>query len=292
MNLVVGGTGLLGSAVCLKLTQVGKPVRALVRDLNSDKAQALAAAGVNLVRGDLKDPASLHRAAADVTTVVCTASSTFSRREGDSIESVDHLGVQSLIDAAEQGGAKRFIFVSYDSGDDDSPLSRAKQEAEARLKASKLEWTILQPGLFCEVWLSPALGFDVREGKVRIYGDGDRNVSYIAVEDVANAVVACVDNAKANRQVYTFGGPAPASQLDAVRTFERVTGRTLAIERMTVEAIKAARAKATDPLTKSFYSLMQHAAEGFPSDPRALTAIGVKGQTLEQWVQANPGNRT
>lgn len=289
MNLVVGSTGLLGSAVCLKLAKAGKPVLGLVRDLNSEKARTLAAAGVNLVPGDLKDPASLRRAAADVTTVICTASCTFSRREGDSIESVDHLGVQSLIDAAEQCGVKRFIFVSFESGDDDSPLARAKQDAEARLKGSKLEWTILQPGLFCEVWLSPALGFDVREGKVRIYGEGDRNVSYVAVEDVANAVVACVDNPKATRQVYTFGGPAATSQLDAVRTFERVTGRKLTIERMTIEAIKAARAKATDPLTKSFYSLMQHAAEGFPSDPRALTAMGVKGQTLEQWVRAKSG---
>lgn len=286
MNLVVGSTGLLGSAVCLKLAKAGKPVLGMVRDLNSEKARALAGAGVNLIAGDLKDPASLRRAAADAETIVCTASSTLSRREGDSIESVDHVGVQSLIDAAEQCGVKRFIFVSYESGNDDSPLSRAKQEAEARLKHSKLDWTILQPGLFCEVWLSPALGFDANEGKVRIYGEGDRNVSYIAVDDVANAIVACVDNPKASRQVFVLGGPTPTSQLDAVHTFERATGRTFTIERMTIEAIKAARAKATDPLTKSFYSLMQHAAEGFPTDPRALTQLGVKARSLEEWVQS------
>lgn len=290
MNLVVGCTGLLGSAVCLKLAKAGKPVRGLVRDMNSDKARALAAAGVNLVPGDLKDPTSLRRAAADVSTIICTASCTFSRREGDCIESVDHIGVQSLIEAAEQSGAQRFIFVSFESGHDDSPLARAKQEAEARLKRSKLEWTILQPGLFCEVWLSPALGFDATAGKVRIYGQGDRNVSYIAVDDVANAVVACVDNPAASRRVFVFGGPTPTTQLDAVHAFEHVTGRKFTIERMTIDAIQAARAKETDPLMKSFYSLMQHAAEGFPSDPRTLTQLGVKPQTLEQWVRSKTGN--
>lgn len=290
MNLVVGSTGLLGTAVCEKLAKAGKPVSGMVRDLTSDKARQLSAAGVHLVLGDLKDSASVRRAVAGVHTVICTASSTFSRREGDSIETVDHRGILSLIDAAAQGGAKAFIFVSFDSGKDDAPLSQAKQEAERRLKASKLNWTILQPALFAEIWLSPALGFDAKAAKARIYGEGDQNVSYVAVDDVAKVVVASVDNPAAARQVYKFGGPTPTSQLDAVHAFERVTGRTFAIEHMPLEAIKSARAKEADPMMKSFYSLMQHAAEGFPTDPRVLMKLGVNAQTLDDWIRSKVGN--
>lgn len=276
MNLVVGSTGLLGTSICLKLAQAGKPVSGLVRDLAGEKAKQLSSAGVHLVLGDLKDRASLRRAVAGAHTVICTASSTFSRREGDSIETVDHLGVLALIEAADHGGVKAFVYVSFDTGGDDSPLSRAKQEAEARLKTTKLAWTILQPALFAEVWLSPALGFDASAGKARIYGDGDRNVSYIAVDDVAKAVVACVDNPAAARRTYTFGGPTPTSQLDAVHAYERITGRTFAVEHMPLAAIKDARLKESDPMMKSFYGLMQHVAEGFPTDPSTLAKLGVQ----------------
>ena len=290
MNLVVGSTGLLGSTICLQLAKAGKPVSGLVRDTSSEKAKKLSAAGVHLVLGDLKDAGSLERAVAGVHTVICTASSTFSRREGDSIETVDHLGVLSLIAAAERGGVRSFVFVSFDAGNDDSPLSRAKHDAEERLKASKLNWTILQPALFCEVWLSPALGFDAAGGKAVIYGAGDRNVGYIAVEDVAKTVVACIGNASASRQVFTFGGPVAASQLDAVHTYERVTGRKFAIERMPLDVITQSRRSESDPMKKSFFSLMQHVAEGFRTDPNVLTKLGVRAQTLEDWVRTKVGN--
>jgi len=96
MILIVGSTGLVGSAVTTKLSAGGKPVTALVRDPASEKARALAAAGAKLVVGDLKDRSSLEKALAGVDTVICTASSTISRREGDSLDTVDNKGVQSL----------------------------------------------------------------------------------------------------------------------------------------------------------------------------------------------------
>lgn len=56
MILVVGSTGLLGTAVTKKLAAAGQPVTALVRNAGGDKARALRAAGAKLVTGDLKDP--------------------------------------------------------------------------------------------------------------------------------------------------------------------------------------------------------------------------------------------
>ena len=96
MILIVGSTGLVGSAVTTKLSAGGKPVTAVVRDPASEKARALAASGAKLVVGDLKDRSSLEKALAGVDTVICTASSTISRREGDSLDTVDNKGVQSL----------------------------------------------------------------------------------------------------------------------------------------------------------------------------------------------------
>jgi len=172
MILIVGSTGFLGNAVTKKLA-AGQPVTALVRDADSDKARALQAAGARLVTGDLKDRASLEKALAGVDTVICTASSTLSRREGDSLDTVDNKGVQTLIDVAERKGARRFIFVSFSRNITvDAPLARFKRAAEKRLESSKLDYTILLPTYLADVWLTPAVGFDVAGGKVRVYGDG------------------------------------------------------------------------------------------------------------------------
>lgn len=288
MILIVGSTGYLGSSVSRKLAAAGQPVTGLVRDPAADKAKALAGAGVKLVTGDLKAPRTLDGAFAGVRTVICTASATLSRRDGDSIESVDHQGVQSLITAAGKAGVRDFIFVSFDSAGRTYPLAQAKQAAEQRLRNSTLNWTILQPACFCEVWLSPAVGFDVAGGKVRIYGEGDKPVNYIALDDVAKATVASVDNRAASRKTFRFGGATPASQLEAVRLFEQATGRKFTLERMSVAEIKAAQAGATDPITASFLGLFEQVATGgFGVDSDWQTALGVRPQTLREWIQGN-----
>src|SRR5688500_17795240 len=98
MILVVGATGLLGSEVCSGLAAAGKPFRALVRP-TSDKTKVaqLQNLGAEIAPGDLKDPSSLRAACKGVNAVISTASSTLSRQEGDSIQTVDLEGQLSLI---------------------------------------------------------------------------------------------------------------------------------------------------------------------------------------------------
>jgi uncharacterized protein YbjT (DUF2867 family) len=288
--LVAGSTGHLGSAVTTSLAGPGRPVAALVRDASSDKARALEAAGAKLVRGDLKDRASVEQALEGVDTVVCTVSSTLSRREGDSLETVDGRGVQSLIDAAEARGARRFIFVSFSRNiAADFPLAKFKRAAEKRLESSKLDYLILLPSYFAETWLSPAVGFDVAGGRVRVYGDGRAKVSYVALADVARAVVACVQSAKTSRRAIPVGGARPYSQLEAVALVERATGRKLQREHMTVDQIKAARAAASDSLQASFLGLFEALAHGDEVPPEGTRPLGVQPASLEDWVRRTFG---
>lgn len=60
--LVTGATGNQGGATARRLLAGGRPVRALVRDSAAPAAAALAAAGAELVRGDLDNLASLAQA--------------------------------------------------------------------------------------------------------------------------------------------------------------------------------------------------------------------------------------
>ena len=60
--LVVGATGRQGGAVARHLLDTEFRVRALVRDSQKPRARALAESGIELVKGDLDDLASLERA--------------------------------------------------------------------------------------------------------------------------------------------------------------------------------------------------------------------------------------
>ena len=64
------------------------------------KVQALEKMGVETVVGDIKDGSSLNNACKGVSAVISTVSSTLSRQEGDSIESVDNKGQKNVVDAA------------------------------------------------------------------------------------------------------------------------------------------------------------------------------------------------
>jgi NADH dehydrogenase len=225
-TLVVGATGLVGSEVCSRLREAGHRVRALVRRTSDPaKRQALEHRGVELVYGDLKDPASLTPACAGIDAVISTASSTLSRQPGDDIDSVDDQGQLALVRAAREAGVSHLVFMSFrDNPQIQYPLTRAKRAAERALIESGMNYTILQASYFMEVWLSPALGFDVANRKVRLLGDGTAPVSYVSYRDVAHAAAAAIDQPLARNAVIEFGGPDALSQRDVIRMIEAAGG--------------------------------------------------------------------
>src|SRR5256885_5246924 len=154
MILVVGATGLLGGEICRLLAQGGTPVRALVRGTaDLDRVAHLKGLGADLVRGDLKDRRSLDAACRGANAVISTASSTRSRQEGDSIESVDRQGQLSLVDAAAAAGGKHVVLISFPSGQADFPLPCAKPPVEGPLRESGMGYTILHATSFTQSWV-------------------------------------------------------------------------------------------------------------------------------------------
>ena len=274
-TLLVGATGLLGPEICQRLTAAGHHVRALVRP-TSDRAKraALKALGVELVEGDLKDAASLARACAGIQAVISTASSTLSRQQGDSIETVDHHGQLALVEAARHAGVARFVFVSFrENPDVQFPLTIAKRAVELALESSGMTYTILQASYFMEVWLTPALGFDVVNRKVTVYGDGNQLVNWISYRDVARAAAAAVSADTARNMVIPVGGPDALSPRDVVRMFEEAGSGAIAIECVPAAALEAQLNAATDSLQKTFAGLMLQYASGDAIDTTTASLL-------------------
>lgn len=290
MTLVVGATGLLGSEICRLLAARSKPFRALVRPTSDNsKVAQLQSLGAEIARGDLKDRSSLEAACKGVNAVISTASSTLSRQEGDSIQTVDLEGQLNLIDAAKGADVSQFILVSFPPSANDFPLQDAKRAAEEHLKHSGLNYTILQPSVFMEVWLSPVLGFDAANAKAHIYGSGQNKISWISYKDVAKFATESLDNPAARNAVIELGGPESLSPLEVVRIFEQVQGRSFEVQYVPDEALLAQKKAATDPLQESFAGLMLYYSAGNVIDMRkTLQEFPVQLTTVKDYAQKSP----
>ena len=290
MVLVVGATGLVGTEICRQLVGEGTRVRGLVRPGSShEKVDALRDMGVELAVGDLRDGASLEAACAGETAVVTTVSSMpFAYEAGvNDIATTDLEGTKRLIDAARNAGVDRFIYTSFSKNIDlDMPLGNAKRAVEDHLKASGLSYTILRPSYFMEVWLSPAVGFDAANGTATIYGDGTAPISWIALGDVATFAALSVTATSAVNATLEIGGPEAISPSQVVRTFERVGGRPFETQHVPDDSLAAQAAAATDPMARSFSTLMRCYARGdaIPMDG-VLEGIPVRLTSIEEYAE-------
>ena len=147
--LVVGASGALGRPTIKALLARGIAVRGVCR--HPEAAADLAAAGAEIVAGDLADRASIERALAGTTRVLAAAHGLLGRGRWRS-EAVDDAGHRDLIDAARAAGVERFVYTSASMAAPDHPIdfARTKYSIEQALAQSALTYAILRPTAFME----------------------------------------------------------------------------------------------------------------------------------------------
>jgi hopanoid-associated sugar epimerase len=111
ITLVTGATGHLGANLVRALLSQGHKVRALVRR-NADQS-ALRGLDLEIVEGDLGDPASLERAVQGVTRLFHTAAMV-SIKSGDreDLMRINVEGTRALMDAALNAGVQKVVHTS------------------------------------------------------------------------------------------------------------------------------------------------------------------------------------
>jgi uncharacterized protein YbjT (DUF2867 family) len=227
MILLCGGTGLLGSRIAQRLADRSLGFRALVRP--GTDASDLERLGAEIARGDLRDAATLPAAVAGVQTVITTANA-ISRVLGGktdlTLHDVDDRGNANLVRAADEAGVERFVFLSFPAAilAASTPFSDAKLATERRLRDSSMHEVIVRPDAYQEVQLSPLAGFDWPNRSVTIFGKGDAPAAYVAVDDVAEAVVRLAIASDPPRLV-EFGGPEAMTRNQAADALERSLAR-------------------------------------------------------------------
>jgi NADH dehydrogenase len=252
MNLVVGATGQLGTAVVRKLAAARQPVRAFVR--RTSRYHHLEVDGVELAFGDLRDPASIDVACQGADVVIATAN-TVVPEGAYSFEAVEGKGYQDLIASCVKHKVKQFIYISVPvtPRDDEVPNSRYKRLNEERLKKSGLNYTIFRSSLFMDCWFAfigstiPGRGAEAatihrRYGFLNTFMKGVGNLiegpgvalipgnakvrhAFISMEDVATYMVNAIGHPQAQKAIIEIGGPEILGWNQVADMYGNVLGR-------------------------------------------------------------------
>ena len=205
MILLAGGTGHLGGPLARLLAARHMNVRILSR--NPARAPGSGPEGVEIVAGDVRVISSLNAALAGVETVISAV--TGFGPGGNGPRKVDLEGNLNLMDASVAAGVRHFILVSIHGASAIHPMElyRAKFAAEERLRASGLEWTIVRPTVFKELWAGIIGDPLLKAGTATVFGRGDNPINFVSVEDVARAVEQSVVDPSLRGRTIEVGGP-------------------------------------------------------------------------------------
>jgi len=224
MIMIAGGTGRLGTQLVQLLTARGFKVRILTRE--PERARHLQSDLVEIIKGDVRDPAAVQRAVTGAQTVI-SAIHGLDGTGTDNPRTVDWQGNSNLIKAAQAAGTEHFILVSVHGAAPDHPteLLRMKYMAEQELRASKLAWTIIQPTACMELWAQVIGEPLLKSGKTMVFGRGDNPMNFVSVSDVARFVQLAVIDPALRGKVVEVGGPQNMSMNQFAQTFQSVAGK-------------------------------------------------------------------
>ncbi len=224
MILIAGGTGRLGSVLAARLSGRGLAVRVLTRV--PARASHLAALGIEVVTGDVRDRASLALAV-DGADVVVSAIQGFTGPRGTSPATIDYQGNVNLIDAARSAGAQ-VVLMSVVGAAADSPMElfRMKHAAEQHLQAGNGPWTIVRATAFLELWIDVLAKTAARSGRPVVFGHGDNPINFVSVTDVADLLEQAVTDPATRGRIIEIGGPDNLSFNQLAAAIQQAGGRS------------------------------------------------------------------
>ncbi|MGC2798602.1 MAG: SDR family oxidoreductase [Mycobacterium sp.] len=208
--VIIGGHGKVALHLARILTESGDEVTSVFR--NPDHADDVAATGARPVVADIEtlDTDALAKLLAGHDAVVFSAGA--GGGNPARTYAVDRDAAIRVIDAAGQAGVRRFVMVSYfGAGPDhgvppDNPFfhyAEAKAAADAHLRASDLDWTVLGPG---RLTLEPATG------RIAVGADAAEKAE-VSREDVALVAAAVLhDDATIGRTIDFNNGDLPIAE--------------------------------------------------------------------------------
>lgn len=209
--VIVGGHGKIALIAAEQLSRAGRSVESLIRNPAHRDDVTATGAQATVLDVEQADVVQLAETFSGAEAVVFSAGA--GGGNPARTHAVDYEAAVRTMEAAAQAGVRRYIMVSYVRADTDVntldpensfyPYAQAKHDADAHLRQTELDWTILGPG---------ALTLEPGRGTVQIL-DAEGTIDGAPVpdeqnsvprEDVASAITHAITAGAAVRQTRRF----------------------------------------------------------------------------------------
>ncbi|MFG1204361.1 SDR family oxidoreductase [Xanthobacter aminoxidans] len=224
--IVLGATGLIGSAVLARLASAGHEVVGLARNIETAARTLPKGRFVALDLGTAT-PEQLAREL-DGADAVVNAAGLLQDGPGESVARVHVSGMATLIAACRLAGVRRVVHISaigVDTGAS-SDFSRTKQEGDALLAASGLDHVILRPSVVVgrRAYGGSAMFRGLAALPVFPLFPDTADLQIVQLDDVAEAVAVFVAPEAPAGVEMDLAGPERLSLEEVIATYRRWLG--------------------------------------------------------------------
>ena len=275
--LITGATGRQGGGVIRHMLPKGWKLRALTRNPQSTASQDLARLGVEVVPGDLEDPASLEKPVGGAYGVYSVQDfwAVGARREIQQ--------GKNLADVAKKAGVAHFVYSSVGGAERNSGIDHweSKWQIEQHIRKLGLPATVIRPVAFMEDYYVDQVEVGILKGKLVDPIRGDKPYQTIAADDIGGFVALAFEHPR------EFIGEAleiAGSELtnrEAAEVFSRVLGKQVKFRRLPMAIVRLF-------LGKEFYQMFRwFNATGFQANIAELRRRYPEARlrTLEEWLR-------
>ncbi|KAE9369092.1 NAD(P)-binding protein [Stipitochalara longipes BDJ] len=254
--LLIGATGYIGSYILEEIIKAKESFGKIAiftspktAETKAEKLEKLKSQGVEVIIGDTGNEGELLKAFEGIDTVISAAGRPIIAQQIDWINA-----------AIKAPSVKRFFpseygtDVEYDESSKGEVPHQQKLKVRAALRQQEkegkgLEYTLVVTGPFAYGFLAAGKaglgGFDVKEKKAVVLGDGKGRVSLTTDPDVGKLVVAALLHPEAAKNRALRVNSFTTTPLDIVKEFEKQTGgEKWEVEYVSFEKIREEEKKA------------------------------------------------
>ena len=270
--LITGATGKQGGAVARHLAGKGFAIRAMTRKPDSDAAKALAAAGAEVVKGDLDNAASLEAALAGAWGAFAVQNTWEAGVEGEETQG------KRFAELARKAGVQHFVYTSVGSAHRQTgiPHFENKWRVEQTIRGLGFPSTvILRPVFFMENLISP---WFLNGDKLYAAMDPTTKLQMIAVDDIGRyGARAFTDAASLNGREIDLAGDEVTIP-EAAGILSGAFGRTIEFVRVPIEDVRKN--------SEDFALMLEWFGRvGYNADiPALIREFGFTPMTLAAWA--------
>lgn len=275
--LVAGATGRQGGAVVRHMLPKGWRLRALTRNPKSYAARQLAEKGVELVEGDMDDPASLERAARGVYGIYSVQDfwTVGARREVQQ--------GKNLADVAKKAGVEHLVYSSVGGAERNTGITHweTKWVVEKHVRSLNLPVTVLRPASFMETYHITEVEIGLLKGKLVDPIRGDKPYQTIATDDIGAFAALAFERPKDFIGLDLEIAGSELTNIDAAKVFSRVLNRPVKFQKLPLPIVRLVLGKEFNEMFHWFNSKGYQA--NIPELRRRYPEVRL--HSLEDWLR-------